>query len=111
MKHPSIITVYNLHSILGKKNRLTVLGILTTKEDTHYYLEDQTSCIKISFSELEFADPDAYFTENCILLCEVFHSIDTFMVTRIEHPPLHLNKALRFKLTEEDYFGAYSKLR
>jgi len=33
------------------------------------------------------------------------------MVTRIEHPPLHLNKALRFKLTEEDYFGAYSKLK
>jgi hypothetical protein len=40
IKHPSITTVYNLHSILGKKNRLTVLGILTTKEDTHYYLED-----------------------------------------------------------------------
>lgn len=75
--------MYNLHSILGKKNRLSVLGILTQKEDTHYYLEDSTCSIKISFAELEFADPDAYFTENCILLCEGYHSNDTFMVTKI----------------------------
>lgn len=33
------------------------------------------------------------------------------MVTKIEHPPLHANKQLRFKLSEEDYFGAYNKLK
>lgn len=31
-------------------------------------------------------------------------------VTRMEHPPMHFNKNLRFKLHEQDYFGAYSKL-
>lgn len=105
-----LTTVYNLHSILGKKTRLTVLGILTQKEDTHYYLEDKTCTMKLSFVELEYADPDAYFTENCVLLCEGYHSNDVFMVTSMSHPPLHANKQLRFKLTEEDYFGAYTKL-
>ena len=33
------------------------------------------------------------------------------MATKIEHPPLHANKSLRFKLTEQDYFGAYNKLK
>jgi hypothetical protein len=42
-------TVYNLHSILGKKARLTVLGILTQHEDTHFYLEDGTSSVKLHF--------------------------------------------------------------
>ncbi len=30
-------------------------------------------------------------------------------VTRMEHPPLHMSKQARFKLHEQDYFGAYSK--
>jgi hypothetical protein len=106
-----VTTVYNLHSILGKKNRLTVLGILTQKEDTFYYLEDHTYTIKLSFAELEQADPDAFFTENCVLLCEGFYSNETFMVKSIEHPPLHQHKSLRFKVHDQDYFGCYNKLR
>jgi hypothetical protein len=93
-------TVYSLHSIVGKSKRLWVFGLLTLKEDTHYYLEDHTSTIKILFSDLEYADPDAFFTENCVLLCEGFHSNGVFNATRIEHPPLHLNKSLRFKLQD-----------
>ena len=62
-------TVYSLHSIVGKKHRMLVLGFLTQKEDTHYYLEDSTSSIKVTFDKLEYVDPDAFFTESCVLLC------------------------------------------
>jgi hypothetical protein len=96
---------------LGKKIRLSVLGILTQKEDTHYYLEDNTYSIKLSFVELEYADPDAYFTENCVILCEGHYANDIFMVTKIEHPPLHQHKSLRYKVNDQDYFGVYNKLR
>ena len=77
-----------------------MFGILTQKEDTHYYLEDSTSTVKIVFTDLEYADPDAFFTENCVLLCQGYHSNGVFKVTRIEHPPLHLNKSLRFKIQD-----------
>lgn len=75
------------------------------------YLEDITYAVKLDFSELEYADPDAFFTENCIVLCHgYFKPNQSMAVTRMEHPPMHFNKNLRFKLHEQDYFGAYSKL-
>jgi hypothetical protein len=52
---------------------MTVLGILTQKEDTNYFIEDSTYSIKISFTELEYADPNAFFTENCVILCEGYY--------------------------------------
>ncbi len=64
----NMTTVYSLHSIVGKSRQLWVFGILTQKEDTHYYLEDSTSTVKVVFTDLEYADPDAFFTENCVLL-------------------------------------------
>ena len=66
-------TVYSLHSIVGKKHRMLVLGFLTQKEDTHYYLEDSTCSIKVTFDKLEYVDPDAFFTESCVLLCQGYH--------------------------------------
>ena len=87
-----------------------VFGILTQKEDTFYYIEDGSLSMKISFNELDYADPDAYFTENMIILAFGYHSASTFFVKRIEHPPMHANKSLWMKVAEQDYFGAYSKL-
>ena len=85
-------TVYQLNSILGKRGRLSVIGILAQREDNHYYLEDQTCSVRLNFTEMEFADPDAFFTENCVVLCEGFHANEAFMVTSMQHPPLYLNK-------------------
>jgi len=31
-------------------------------------------------------------------------------VTELEHPPMHFNKSMRFKLKTDDYFGAYNKM-
>ena len=87
-----------------------VFGILTQKEDTFYYIEDASLCIKLSFTELDYADPDAYFTENMIIMAHGYHSAGTFFVNRIEHPPMHANKSLWMKVNELDYFGAYTKL-
>jgi len=44
--------VYNMHSILGKKNKLHVLGLLAQKEDSHFYLEDATASVRLVFTEL-----------------------------------------------------------
>jgi hypothetical protein len=44
--------------MVGAPNqRIWVLGYLTEKEDSNYYIEDQTFSVKISFTELEYADP------------------------------------------------------
>jgi len=65
-----ITTINNIHSIIGSQTRKWVYGVLTQKEDTHMYLEDSTFAVKLDFSELEYADPDSFFTENCIVLCQ-----------------------------------------
>ena len=65
-----ITTINNIHAIIGSQARKWVFGVLTQKEDTHIYLEDSTYSIKLDFSELEYADPDSFFTENCIILCQ-----------------------------------------
>jgi hypothetical protein len=57
-----------VHSVLGSAQRKWVLGILTQKEDTHYYFEDTTYCVKVSFAELEYVEPDAYFAEDFVML-------------------------------------------
>lgn len=46
-----------------------------------------------------------------MVLCQGYYNNDSFMVISIEHPPLHANKQLRFKLTDQDYFGAYNVVR
>lgn len=67
--------------------------MISQKEDSYYYLEDNTFAIRISFTELEYADPDAFFTENCIVLCEGYYQPNQIMfVTRMEHPPMHYAK-------------------
>lgn len=105
----SLITVYNLHSCAGRDKPIWVYGILTKKQDERFYLEDCTASIKLDFSELEYADPQSYFTENCVLLCLGKQQESEFVVTEITHPPMHFNKSLRFKLKQDDYFGAYNK--
>ena len=55
--------IYNCHSILGATDKKWVLGLLSQKEDSNYYIEDSTYVIRISFAELEYVEPDAFFTE------------------------------------------------
>ena len=84
---------------------------MTYREDTHYYLEDNTYSIRLSFQELSYADPDAFFTENCILLVQGHYDNNEFKVSQLEHPPMHAKRSLRFKINEQDYFGAYAKMQ
>ena len=104
-----LTTVHHVHSVVGSTTHKWVLGLLSQREDAHYYLEDSTLTVKVSFTELEYADPDALFTENCILLCCGLYHNETFYLTKIMHPPLHARKSFIFKLNEQDYFGSYIK--
>jgi hypothetical protein len=61
------------HSIVGSTSRIWVYGVIVQKEDTFFYLEDSTFVIKLSFTELEYVDPDAFFTENCIVLVQGYY--------------------------------------
>lgn len=99
----------HVHSIVGSTSRKWILGLLAQREDANYYLEDSTLTVKVSFAELEYAEPDALFTENCIILCCGEYHNETFYLTHIMHPPLHARKSFLFKLNEHDYFGSYSK--
>jgi hypothetical protein len=49
---------------------------------------------------LEYADPDAFFTENCIIMCQGFYQENAFVITRIEHPPMRALDKTRFKINE-----------
>ena len=51
-----IKVVNHVHAVLGSAARKWVLGIVTQKEDSNYYLEDSTLTVKISFSELEYVE-------------------------------------------------------
>jgi hypothetical protein len=55
-----------------------VLGLLAQKEDGHYYIEDTTYSAKVSFAELSFVEPDAFFMENCIILAQGCYKNDMF---------------------------------
>lgn len=96
----SIRTVYNVHSVLGSSEPKLVFGIINQKEDGHYYLEDSTYTMKINFSNLEYVEPDAYFTETCVILAEGKHENGMFYLQKVMHPPLHANKKLKFHLNE-----------
>ena len=65
--------IHNINSAVGKTQKIWIYGILTQREDTHFYLEDNTYSIKLSFQDLSYADPDAFFTENCILLVQGYY--------------------------------------
>lgn len=105
-------TVNHVDSIVGVKKPQWVFGFLTQKEDTFWYLEDQTFSIHLIIGDqLEYADPDAFFTENCILMCKGYHQESAFVVTRIMHPPMRALDKTRMKINEQDYFGAYAKLQ
>lgn len=104
-----IVTVHNVHSVMGSTAPKWVLGLITQREDAKYYLEDSTLSVKISFTELKYADPDAYFTENCIILCYGLFQNEVFMIYQLESPPLHHRKQFTFKLNESDYFGSYTR--
>jgi len=99
-KVDNMITVHHLHSIIGQQTKKWYFGVISQKQDTNYYLEDNSFCVRLSFAELEYADPDAFFTENCIVMVQGYHSSEQMTVTRIEHPPVHATKHMRFKLHE-----------
>lgn len=112
VKGAEMTKVYNIHAIVGQAEQIYVLGILTQREDTHYYLEDSTYSIRLSFSDLQYADPTCFYTENQVLLCKGSYKGDMFHIVSIEQPPLYSSKAreITFKVNQSDYFGAYSKL-
>ena len=90
--------------------------MLCMREDGHYYLEDSTLTVKVSFNQLEFVEPDAFFTETSVILAQGKYEYDAqskcnaFFLLRIMQPPLHENKNFRFKINENDYFGSYIKM-
>lgn len=92
--------VYNVHSVLGSEIQKWVLGILTQKEDGNYYMEDTTYSVKVSFEEISHVEPDAFFTENCIILAEGCYKNEKFYLHTVMHPPLHANKSFKFKINE-----------
>ena len=54
--------------------------------------------------------PDAFFTENCIVLANGRFENTIFYVMRVIHPPMHKNKSLKYAINEQDYFGSYTKM-
>ena len=109
-KDRTLTTVYNVHSCLGLLQKLWVLGIISQKEDGNYYLEDNTYSVRVSFAELEFVEPDAYFTEMCVVMAQGKYENGMLYLLRVMHPPLHANKSFKYTLNEQDYFGSYTKL-
>ena len=87
-----------------------MLGLLAQKEDGHFYIEDTTYSAKVSFAELSFVEPDAFFMENCIILAQGCYKNGMFYLQTVMHPPLHANKSFKFKINEQDYFGSYLKM-
>lgn len=85
---------------MGSSARKWVIGIITQKEDGMYYLEDTTICVKVSFGEIEYVEPDAFFTENSVLLVEGKYQNGMFYLLTIMQPPLHANKSFKFKINE-----------
>ena len=55
-------------------------------------------------------EPDAYFTEHSVVLVEGKYMNGMFYFLRVMQPPLHANKAFKFKLNDMDYFGSYIKM-
>ena len=104
--------IYNVHAIVGQTESIYILGILTQREDTHYYIEDSTFSIRIAFTDLQYADPECFFTENQVLLCKGTFKGEMFYPVSIEQPPIYSHKLrdIHFKVNQGDYFGAYSKL-
>ena len=68
--------------------------------------------MQINLEELEYAEPDAFFTECSVVMAEGRFNEDAnlFVVKSLMHPPLHANKEMKFNLNEQDYFGSYTKL-
>jgi hypothetical protein len=64
----------------------------------------------MSFTEIKYVQPDAFFTENCIVLANGVFKNGIFYLLRIEQPPLLANKRLKYQINEQDYFGSYFKM-
>ena len=107
-----ITRIYKINAIMGHPNKIYVLGLLTQKEDTYYYLEDATYSIRVTFSDLQYADPEFFFTENQVLLCNGYYRGEMFHAVSVEQPPMYAarSREINFKVNQSDYFGAYSKL-
>ncbi len=94
---------------MGSQIKKWVLGILNQREDGNYYLEDSTLSVRVSFSQLETVDTDAFFPEGSLVMCRGLHYDDCLYILDLRQPPLHARKSFIFKLNETDYFGAYTK--
>ena len=79
-----ITVINNVHSLIGSSLIKWVLAIITQKEDGQYYLEDSTYTVKMSFTDIKYVQPDAFFTENCIVLANGVFKNGIFYLHRIE---------------------------
>ena len=70
--------IHNISSITGRTEPIWVFGILTQREDTYYYLEDDTHSIRVRFDDLHYVDPNCFITENQVLLCNGTYADDKF---------------------------------
>lgn len=98
-----------MSSVIGSVVGKWIIGLIAVREDGEYYLEDSSHHTLIRFSELQYADPEAFFAESMVVLCCGIYKNDCFYITHIKHPPLHAHKSFVFRLNETDYFGAYTK--
>ena len=61
-------TIYSIASVMGRSEAIWVVGLLTQRDDTHFYIEDSTHSIRVRLDEIEYADPNCFISLNMILL-------------------------------------------
>ena len=69
MSKDSLTRVYNISSIIGSNKAKWIVGMINQREDGEYYLEDARHSVRLSFSELVYADPEVFFTDGSTILC------------------------------------------
>lgn len=84
-----------IESLLGKKRASSnqharqhlLLGLLTQLDEGHYYLEDPTGRVRVSFAHATAVD-GFFVTEQCLLLVEASFRDDVLYVHRVGGPLL-----------------------
>eukprot|EP00559_Dactyliosolen_fragilissimus_P002415 CAMPEP_0184863990 /NCGR_PEP_ID=MMETSP0580-20130426/13271_1 /TAXON_ID=1118495 /ORGANISM="Dactyliosolen fragilissimus" /LENGTH=576 /DNA_ID=CAMNT_0027362609 /DNA_START=22 /DNA_END=1752 /DNA_ORIENTATION=+ len=74
-----------IESLLGRKGKQTLMGMIVQVEEGKYYLEDVTAQVPIDLSEASIAT-DGFIMENCIVLVEGEMVDDILMVHLIGNP-------------------------
>jgi DNA polymerase epsilon subunit 2 len=103
-----------IESLLGKRSNasesLLLLGILIQIEEGHYYLEDPSGQVPVSFQAATAVD-GFYVTEHCILLVEGSFQDDILYIHRLGHPLLETRKTSLAAIHQQISHPAYQLLR